>query len=51
VLLSADGIDGHPAADRQRQTDDLALASPLYGWLAARRDAAGRQTAPAVDDN
>src|SRR5215469_5164956 len=52
VLLSADGV-GTMAIRRQtgRQTDNLAVASPLYGRrgrrLAARRDAARRHSAAA----
>src|SRR5207253_9463711 len=41
--------DGDPAADRQRQADDLALAGALHGRggrrLAARGDPTGRQAA------
>jgi len=43
--------DGDPAADRQRQADDLALAGALHGrggWrLAAWGDPPGRQAAAA----
>src|SRR5580692_2837866 len=42
-----DRHDGDPAADRQRQADDLALAGALHGrrcrWAAPRCDAPWRQ--------
>src|SRR5213082_3379691 len=57
VLLSADGVGtmGNPAADRQGQADDLALAGTLYGrrgrWPVARGNPPGRQAGPAGGDD